>query len=100
MPSSSNDPFNLPLFQFSMDESGKVLPISLWPMLANLLDVCLGAVSGDVVAFWLMRALNFSFLAFFQWFVAFGIIFLVSKVMSECFGYTNDMLCQGGAESL
>ena len=51
MPSSMNDLFMFLFLKFAADEVCKPLPISLWPMLVDLLDVCFGAVSGCVVAF-------------------------------------------------
>ena len=51
MPSSMNDLFMFPFLKFAADDVCKALPIFLWPILVDLLDVCLGAVSGDVFAF-------------------------------------------------
>lgn len=77
MPSYMNDLFKFPLLIYHRWVVH--LPISLWPMLVNLLDVCLGVVSGDVVAFLVDEGFRFLIIAFFQWFVAFGSIFFCEQ---------------------
>ncbi len=64
MPSSMNDLFMFPFLKFATDEVCKALPIFLWPMLVDLLDVCLGAVSGDVVDFLVDEGFKFLIVSF------------------------------------